>query len=66
MTDQHRHCGICGTPIPMSEKFCSPKCEQIFLENQRKVSKTRKIMYVVFGIFILAWLYFMLRGKVGL
>jgi predicted nucleic acid-binding Zn ribbon protein len=60
MTDQHKHCPMCGTPMPMSEKFCSPKCEQIYSENQNKVNRTRKILYVAFAIFILIWLYFMI------
>lgn len=65
MIDQHRHCGICGTPIPMSERFCSPKCDQVFIENQKKILRTRKILYMAFAIFIVFWIYFMLRGKVG-
>jgi predicted nucleic acid-binding Zn ribbon protein len=60
MKDQHKHCPMCGTPMPMSEKFCSPKCEQIYNENQNKVNRTRKILYVAFAIFILIWLYFMI------
>ena len=43
MTDQHKHCPMCSKPIPLSEKFCSPKCEQIYMENQRKVAKSAKI-----------------------
>lgn len=63
MTEQHKHCPTCGTPIPMSERFCSPRCEQVVAENQKKVAKTRKIIYALFVVFILAWLYFVLRGK---
>ena len=47
MTDQHKHCPMCKKPIPLSEKFCSPSCEQVYLENQRKIAKTRRILYVV-------------------
>jgi predicted nucleic acid-binding Zn ribbon protein len=60
MTDQHKHCPMCGTPMPMSEKFCSPKCEQTYNVNQNKVNRTRKILYVAFAVFILVWLYYML------
>ncbi|WJI09221.1 DUF2116 family Zn-ribbon domain-containing protein [Methanobacterium sp. CWC-01] len=60
MTDQHKHCPMCGTPMPMSEKFCSPKCEQIYNVNQNKVKRTRRILYVAFAVFILIWLYFMI------
>ena len=60
MTDQHKHCPMCGTPMPMSEKFCSPKCEQIYQDNQSKVNRTRRILYVAFTVFILIWLYYMI------
>ncbi|MDI9437223.1 MAG: DUF2116 family Zn-ribbon domain-containing protein [Euryarchaeota archaeon] len=60
MTDQHKHCPICGTPMPMNEKFCSPKCEQIYNVNQNKVKKTRRILYVAFAAFILVWIYYMM------
>ena len=53
-------------PIPLSEKFCSPKCEQIYRENQNKVAKTRKMLYVLFAAFIIIWIFFTLRGKFGL
>jgi predicted nucleic acid-binding Zn ribbon protein len=66
MTDQHKHCPMCQKPIPLSEKFCSPKCEQIYTENQKKIAKSRKILYIAFGIFILIWIFFTLRGKIGL
>jgi len=66
MTDQHKHCPMCQKPIPLSEKYCSPKCEQIFLENQKKIAKSRKILYIAFAAFILIWIFFTLRGKIGL
>jgi predicted nucleic acid-binding Zn ribbon protein len=66
MTDQHKHCPLCQKPIPLSEKFCSPKCEQIYLENQRKIAKSRKILYIAFAVFIIIWIFFTLRGKIGL
>jgi predicted nucleic acid-binding Zn ribbon protein len=46
MIDQHKHCPICQKPIPLSEKFCSPTCEQLYLENQKKIEKTRKMLYI--------------------
>jgi predicted nucleic acid-binding Zn ribbon protein len=66
MTDQHKHCPLCQKPIPLSEKFCSPKCEQIYLENQRKIAKSRKVLYIAFAAFIIIWIFFTLRGKIGL
>ncbi|MBZ2165348.1 MULTISPECIES: DUF2116 family Zn-ribbon domain-containing protein [Methanobacterium] len=66
MTDQHKHCPMCQKPIPLSEKFCSPKCEQIYNENQRKVAKSRRVLYIIFAVFIIIWLFFTLKGRIGL
>ncbi len=64
MVDQHKHCPMCGTPIPMDERFCSPRCEQIMAEIKRKVAKTRKIFYLAFAALIIIYIIFVvLRGK---
>ena len=63
MVDQHKHCPMCGKPIPMDEKFCSPKCEQIFAERQRKVMKTRRIMYIILAAILIIYLLYTLKGK---
>ncbi|AEG17366.1 MAG: DUF2116 family Zn-ribbon domain-containing protein [Methanobacterium paludis] len=63
MTDQHKHCPICGKPIPLSERFCSQTCENLFAERQKKAAKTRKMLYAVFIVFILIWLFIVLKGK---
>ncbi|HML04636.1 MAG TPA: DUF2116 family Zn-ribbon domain-containing protein [Methanobacterium sp.] len=63
MVDQHKHCPMCGKPIPLDERFCSPKCEQTFTERQRKVAKTRKIIYIALAAFIIIYLVFTLKGK---
>jgi predicted nucleic acid-binding Zn ribbon protein len=47
MIEQHKHCPVCGTPIPMNEKFCSPKCEQIAITNQQKIKKSRRMLYIL-------------------
>ncbi|CDG64483.1 MAG: hypothetical protein PWQ15_1913 [Methanobacterium sp.] len=65
MIEQHKHCPMCGKPIPLSERFCSPDCEQLALANQKKVQKTRKMLYALFAILILVWLFFVLRGRLG-
>lgn len=61
--DPHKHCPACGTPIPMSERFCSPRCEQVAVERQKKVTKSRTLIYILFAVLIIVWLYFVLRGK---
>jgi predicted nucleic acid-binding Zn ribbon protein len=65
MIEQHKHCPVCGAPMPLNEKYCSPNCEQLAIANQKKVQKTRKMLYVLFAVFILVWLFFMFRGQLG-
>lgn len=66
MIEPHKHCPVCATPIPMSEKYCSPTCEQIAIENQKRIKKNRRLLYILFALFILVWLFFMVKGKIGL
>jgi predicted nucleic acid-binding Zn ribbon protein len=61
MTEQHKHCPVCGNPIPLSEKVCSAQCQQVIAENQRKVRRTRMILYAAFAVFILIWLLYALK-----
>ncbi|WP_414468380.1 DUF2116 family Zn-ribbon domain-containing protein [Methanobacterium sp. ACI-7] len=64
MVDQHKHCPRCGTPIPMDERYCSPKCEQVIAERRQKVMRTRKIMYIAFAVLIIIYLLFVFRGSI--
>lgn len=64
MTKPHKHCPVCGTSIPMEEKFCSPKCETAYTERARKVLKTRRIFYIGFAVIIIIYLLYVLRGKI--
>lgn len=66
MTDQHKHCPMCQKPIPLSEKFCSPNCEKVYVENQNKIARSRKILYIIFALFIIVWIFFTLRGRIGI
>ena len=59
VVEAHRHCAICGKPIPLSESFCSDQCQEQFQLRQKQVAKQRKIIYVLIGVFILAYLAFM-------
>lgn len=63
MTESHKHCPACGKPIPMDETVCSPQCLQIIAENQRKVKRTRTILYIIIAVFILVYFYFAFRGR---
>ncbi|GAB6054965.1 DUF2116 family Zn-ribbon domain-containing protein [Methanobacterium movens] len=60
MTKPHRHCAVCGTPIPLEERTCSDKCQNTLAESRNKVRKTRMIVYTIFGVFIILWLFYVL------
>ncbi|MGN1322052.1 MAG: DUF2116 family Zn-ribbon domain-containing protein [Methanosphaera sp.] len=55
VVEAHRHCAICGKPIPMTESFCSDKCQEQYQLKQQQVAKQRKILYVVVILFIIVW-----------
>ena len=59
VVEAHRHCAICGKPIPMSESFCSDQCQEQFQLRQKQVKKQRNMLYVVIAIFVIVWLAFM-------
>lgn len=59
VVEAHRHCAICGKPIPMSESFCSDQCQEQYQLRQKQVGKQRKILYAVVAIFIILYLAFM-------
>ncbi len=65
MTKPHKHCPACGISIPAEERFCSPKCENKYLERARKIAKTRRIFYLIFAVIIIVYILYVLRGKLG-
>ena len=54
--EAHRHCAICGRPIPMDESFCSDKCQEQYQMKQKQVAKNRKILYGVVALFVIIWI----------
>jgi predicted nucleic acid-binding Zn ribbon protein len=63
MVDIHKHCPICGTPIPLKETVCSDKCRQVLIERQKKIRKTRIIYYGVLIVFIIAFYFAFIYQK---
>lgn len=61
MVEPHKHCPVCGNPIPLDERTCSKKCAEVLLKNQQRVMRTRLIFYIVLVIFIVVWLFVVLR-----
>lgn len=52
MTEIHKHCPVCGTPIPLKESTCSQKCQEAVHEQQAKIKKSRMTLFILMIIFI--------------
>ncbi len=59
--EAHRHCAICGKPIPMDESFCSDQCQEAYQLKQKQVSKQRKMLLALAVIFILVYVFFVIK-----
>ena len=55
--EPHKHCPICGTPIPLDELVCSPDCQKVWDARLNQQQKSRLILYVLIVIFILVWAF---------
>ena len=55
--EPHKHCPICGTPIPLNELVCSPDCQKVWDNRINQTKRSRIILFVVIVIFIIVWAY---------
>ncbi len=53
--EEHRHCYICSTPIPMGQDVCSPACK---LEYENMRNKTTALF--MYGAIIVMVLFLLL------
>ena len=53
MIDVHKHCPVCGTPIPLEETTCSPKCQSVLDEQQAKLTKSKRTLTIVMIVFLI-------------
>ena len=51
--EPHKHCPICGTPIPLNELVCSPDCQKVWDARLNQQKRSRLILYVVIAIFLI-------------
>ena len=58
MTDIHKHCPVCSTPIPMEETTCSSKCQAVLDNKQAQVSKGKNIVNIIMVIFLIVAIIF--------
>ena len=48
--EPHKHCPICGTPIPLNELVCSPDCQKVW---DQRLNQQKKSRYMLTGVIIL-------------
>ncbi|MBR2558228.1 MAG: DUF2116 family Zn-ribbon domain-containing protein [Methanobrevibacter sp.] len=53
--EPHKHCPICGTPIPLDERVCSQDCQTVWDARVAQQKKSRIILFIVIAIFIIIW-----------
>ena len=56
--EPHKHCPICGTPIPLNELVCSPDCQKIGNQRLAQQKKSRYGLLAVIIIFVIVWYLF--------
>ncbi|MCC9260946.1 hypothetical protein MBBWO_03710 [Methanobrevibacter woesei] len=56
--EPHKHCPICGTPIPLNELVCSPDCQKIWNQRLAQQKKSRYGLLAVIIIFVIVWYLF--------
>ncbi|MBX7075746.1 MAG: DUF2116 family Zn-ribbon domain-containing protein [Methanobacteriaceae archaeon] len=55
--EPHKHCPVCGTPIPMNEKTCSEECDKVIALRQNNMKKSRIMVFVLIIVFVAVWAY---------
>ena len=53
--EPHKHCPICGTPIPLNELVCSQDCQKVWDARLSRAKRSRMMLYVVIAIFLIIW-----------
>lgn len=59
--EPHKHCPICGSPIPLSEKVCSPDCQKVWDHRIAQQKKSRISLWIIIAIFVILVLLKMLK-----
>lgn len=53
--EPHKHCPICGTPIPLNELVCSPDCQNVWDQRLNQQKKSRYMLTGVIILFLAIW-----------
>ncbi|MEW6222639.1 MAG: DUF2116 family Zn-ribbon domain-containing protein [Candidatus Hadarchaeota archaeon] len=63
MVEEHKHCIVCGKATAPDKLICSPSCDHLLKEQQKRMKKSRTIMLVLFIVmFMVIMLSSMLRA----
>ena len=53
--EPHKHCPICGTPIPLNELVCSQECQTVWDARVKQARRSKMILYAVIAILLIIW-----------
>lgn len=59
MVEPHKHCPICGTPIPLDELVCSQDCQTVWNQKIAQHKKSRIALFAIIILFVIVWFVFM-------
>ncbi len=43
----HKHCPVCGTPMPPTKTVCSAECEQLYETYKAKQKRRNQLYYLI-------------------
>ena len=43
----HKHCPVCGTPMPPEKAVCSAECEQLYDAIKSKQKRRNQMYYII-------------------
>ena len=52
----HKHCPVCGRPIPLNRDFCSRICEEKWKERKKR-EKRWSLIWLIFAMASMAILF---------
>jgi len=60
----HEHCVQCDDAVPVGQRFCSPECESIYIQKQRK-ERQRNIIFMVaaIAVFVALGIFSLFAGR---
>ena len=59
---EHRHCVVCGKPIPLNHETCSVQCERIIAEQRRR---QRTTYWIMMGLFLVLVVWFIVITRLS-